>query len=78
MAKRKRMKAKPLETVKSSMVDTREVMTAEQLAAYLSFSKNWICRKAEAGELPGIKTGNRWRFKKSIIDQWPEQKVKRS
>jgi len=51
-------------------------MTAEQLAAYLSFSKNWIYRKAEAGELPGIKIGNRWRFKKSIIDRWLEQRIR--
>lgn len=76
MAKRKRVKAKPAETSKFSMVDTREVMTAEQLASYLSFSKNWIYRKAEAGELPGIKMGNRWRFKKSIIDQWLEQRIR--
>lgn len=78
MAKRRRMKVKRVEGSKSLMVDTREVMTAEQLASYLSFSKNWIYRKAEAGELPGIKMGNRWRFKKSIIDQWLEQKIKRS
>jgi len=55
----------------------KEVMTAEELAEYLSFSKNWIYRKAEAGELPGIKLGNRWRFKKSVIDKWLEERIEK-
>lgn len=53
----------------------KEVMTAEELAEYLSFSKNWVYRKAEAGELPGVKLGNRWRFKKSVIDRWLEKRI---
>lgn len=54
----------------------KEVMTAEELAEYLSFSKNWVYRKAEAGEIPGVKLGNRWRFKKSVIDRWLEEQMK--
>ncbi|MGQ9601574.1 MAG: helix-turn-helix domain-containing protein [Candidatus Bipolaricaulia bacterium] len=53
----------------------KEVMTAEELAEYLSFSKNWVYRKAEAGELPGVKLGNRWRFKKAVIDKWLEKRI---
>jgi len=55
--------------------ETKEVMTAEELAEYLSFSKNWVYRKAEAGEIPGVKLGNRWRFKKSVIDKWLEERM---
>jgi excisionase family DNA binding protein len=54
----------------------KEVMTAAELAEYLSFSKNWVYRKAEAGEIPGVKLGNRWRFKKSVIDKWLEGRIK--
>ena len=54
------------------MPEEKEVMTAEELAEYLSFSKNWVYRKAEAGEIPGVKLANRWRFKKSVIDRWLE------
>ena len=50
-------------------------MTAADLADYLSFSKNWVYRKAEAGELPGTRLGNRWRFKRSVIDRWLEERV---
>jgi len=53
----------------------KEVMTAKDLAEYLSFSKNWVYRKAEAGEIPGVKLGNRWRFKKSVIDRWLEGQI---
>lgn len=56
----------------------KEVMTAEELAEYLSFSKNWVYRKAEAGEVPGVKVGNRWRFKKSIIDRWLEERINKA
>lgn len=53
----------------------KEIMRAADLAEYLGFSKNWIYRKAEAGEIPGVKMGNRWRFKRSVIDEWVEGKV---
>jgi excisionase family DNA binding protein len=53
----------------------KEVMTAAELAEYLSFSKNWVYRKAEAGEIPGVKLGNRWRFKKTVIDKWLEKRI---
>jgi len=55
---------------------TKEIMTAADLAEYLGFSKNWIYRKAEAGELPATRLGNRWRFKKSVIDDWMEGKIR--
>jgi excisionase family DNA binding protein len=54
----------------------KEVMTAADLAEYLGFSKNWIYRMAEAGEIPSTKFGNRWRFKKSVIDRWVEERIK--
>jgi len=54
----------------------KEIMTAEELAAYLGFSRNWVYRKAEAGEIPGLRLGNRWRFKRSVIDRWLEEGLK--
>lgn len=54
----------------------KEIMTAEDLAEYLGFSKNWVYRKAEAGEIPATRLGNRWRFKRSVIDRWLEERVR--
>lgn len=53
----------------------KEVMTAEELVEYLSFSKNWIYCKAETGEASGVKLGNRWHCKKSVIDKWLEKRI---
>lgn len=58
--------------------EDKEILTAAELADYLSFCKNWIYQKAESGEIPGIKLGNRWRFKRSIIDEWLEDQLKPS
>jgi excisionase family DNA binding protein len=57
---------------------TKEVLTAEELARYLGFNRNWIYRQAEAGELPGVKLGKSWRFKRfkrSVIDRWLEERI---
>jgi excisionase family DNA binding protein len=54
---------------------TKEVLTAEDLARYLGFNRNWIYRQAEAGEIPGVKLGKSWRFKKSVIDRWLEERI---
>jgi excisionase family DNA binding protein len=54
---------------------TKEVLTAEDLARYLGFNRNWIYRQAKAGEIPGVKLGKSWRFKKSVIDRWLEERI---
>jgi excisionase family DNA binding protein len=53
----------------------KEVLTAEDLAHYLGFNRNWIYRQAEAGEIPGVKLGKSWRFKRSVIDRWLEERI---
>lgn len=58
-------------------MEEKEVLTTEDLAEYLGFSKNWVYRQAEASKIPGIKLGNRWRFKRSVIDRWIEEKIER-
>lgn len=58
--------------------EEKEIMTAKEVADYLSFSKNWVYKKAETGEIPGVRLGGNWRFKKSIIDEWLEGKFKTS
>jgi excisionase family DNA binding protein len=54
---------------------TKEILTAEDLARYLGFNRNWIYRQAEAGEIPGVKLGKSWRFKRSVIDRWLEERI---
>ena len=47
-----------------------DVMTVEQLAAYLQLSKSSVYRLAQAGVVPGRKVGKHWRFHREAVDQW--------
>lgn len=57
------------------MKEEKEIMTVADLAEYLAFSKQWIYKQAQAGDIPGIRMGNEWRFKRSVIDRWLEDKI---
>jgi excisionase family DNA binding protein len=46
------------------------VLTAEEAAAYLRVSTVLVRRLAQAGELPGMKVGRQWRFRRDLIDEW--------
>jgi excisionase family DNA binding protein len=50
--------------------ELREVMDIHQTAAYLSISEDTLYRYASSGLLPAFKLGNRWRFKRSLLDAW--------
>ena len=49
------------------------VMTVDQVAAYLQVSKRTVYNMAAAGELPGAKVGDQWRFYRPEIDRWLER-----
>ncbi len=46
------------------------IMTVGDVAEYLSLDPQTVSRKAQTGELPGFKVGNRWRFDRDDIDRW--------
>lgn len=48
----------------------REVMDIRQAADYLGISSDTLYRYASEGFVPAFKLGNRWRFKKSLLDSW--------
>ena len=47
-----------------------EVMTIEELAAYLKITHRTLYQKVNNGEIPGKKVFGKWRFHKTAIDQW--------
>lgn len=51
----------------------REVMDIRQAALYLGISTDSLYRYAAESVVPGFRLGNRWRFKKSRLDQWMEE-----
>jgi excisionase family DNA binding protein len=52
----------------------REVMDIRQAAEYLGVSGDTLYRYASEGFVPAFKLGNRWRFKKSLLDAWMDEK----
>lgn len=58
------------------MAEHAEIMNIDQCAKYLGISPDTLYKYAAEGRLPGFKLGNRWRFKKSLIDQWIDSQSK--
>jgi excisionase family DNA binding protein len=56
------------------MADSREVMNIRQAADYLGVSPDTLYKYVGEEKIPAFKLGNRWRFKKSRLDQWMEEK----
>ncbi|MDD5038314.1 MAG: response regulator [Dehalococcoidales bacterium] len=49
---------------------TNQLLSAQKVAEYLDMKPITIRRKAQRGEIPSIKIGNRLRFDKQLIDKW--------
>jgi excisionase family DNA binding protein len=56
------------------MADSREVMNIRQASQYLGVSPDTLYKYVGEQTIPAFKLGNRWRFKKSRLDQWMEEK----
>jgi excisionase family DNA binding protein len=50
-----------------------EIMTAQELSAYLKITTTTIYKLAQQGDIPSFKIGSEWRFKKDLIDRWLEK-----
>ena len=58
----------------NGMADSREVMNIRQASQYLGVSPDTLYKYVNEQKIPAFKLGNRWRFKKSKLDQWMEEK----
>lgn len=50
-----------------------EIMTLEEVAAYLKVKPQTIYTWAQEKKIPAAKLGKEWRFKRSVIDVWFNQ-----
>lgn len=55
---------------------TKEVMDIRDAARYLRISPDTLYVYASTGFLPAFKLGNRWRFRRSLLDEWMDKKSK--
>jgi excisionase family DNA binding protein len=47
-----------------------EILTIEEVAAFLKAGKRTVYRLAASGEIPAFKLGGTWRFRRSELDSW--------
>ena len=47
-----------------------EILTLEEVAAYLKASKRTVYRLAQEGKIPAFKLGGSWRFRRAELDRW--------
>ena len=46
------------------------IMTIEEVAKYLKMKPQTIYTWAQKGQIPAVKLGKEWRFRKDVIDEW--------
>lgn len=51
-----------------------EVMNIRQASQYLGVSADTLYKYVYEEKIPAFKLGNRWKFKKTILDSWMERK----
>ena len=52
-----------------------DLLTTRQLAEYLQLSERSVYRLLEQGDIPAVKVGGHWRFRKSAVDEWLDVRV---
>ena len=58
----------------NNVSDAPEVMNVRQASQYLGVSADTLYKYVDEEKIPAFKLGNRWKFKKTILDAWMEQK----
>ncbi len=59
------------------MAETREVMDIREASHYLRVSRETLYKYIYEDRIPAFKLGNRWRFKKTVLDRWMEKESTR-
>src|SRR5229473_6893831 len=54
---------------------TDRLMTVRQLADYLNLNERTVLKLVSESELPGVKIGNQWRFRKTMLDAWLDDQM---
>ena len=47
-----------------------EILTLEEVAAYLKAGKKTVYRQAQQGQIPSFKLGGTCRFRRTELDRW--------
>ncbi|RMF92151.1 MAG: DNA-binding protein [Candidatus Schekmanbacteria bacterium] len=47
-----------------------DILTLKEVASYMRVNTATIYRLVRTGKIPAFRVGNRWRFRRSSIDEW--------
>ncbi len=47
-----------------------EILTLDEVAAFLKAGKKIVYRLAQQGQIPSFKLGGTWRFRRAELDYW--------
>lgn len=50
-----------------------DVLTIEELSAYLKIPRSTLYKLVRGGMIPSQKVGRHWRFRKETIDRWLDE-----
>jgi excisionase family DNA binding protein len=56
-------------------VPNNEILTIEEVAAYLRLTPQTIYKWAQEKRIPAVKLGKEWRFRRSVIDRWFDEQL---
>lgn len=56
-----------------NMAEIREVMDIREASEYLGVSRETLYKYIYEEKIPAFKLGNRWKFKKTVLDRWMER-----
>ncbi|MDD1150196.1 helix-turn-helix domain-containing protein [Pseudomonas sp. TNT2022 ID357] len=52
-----------------------EILTIDEVAAFLKAGKRTVYRLAASGKLPAFKLGGTWRFRRSDLEKWIASRI---
>ena len=52
-----------------------EILTVEEVAEYLRLQPQTIYKWAQEKRIPAVKLGKEWRFRKSVLDRWLDDRM---
>lgn len=56
--------------IQESDRDLQAFLTTEEVLGYLKTTPRTIYRLIRSGELPAVRIGRQWRFRRADLDQW--------
>jgi len=55
-----------------------EILTLPEVAQLLKVAEKTVYSMAQKGDMPAFKVGGQWRFRRTDLDEWIDQKTRRA